>query len=567
MTRSYWTFIVGLSLSYAAISSPVGAQPGTIQGPTLDVRRPALEVPEARDPDVFELPDLTQQPGRLGASNGTRFTLDRIDVAGVTILEMALIGGITSRYTGRSITQADLIQLRNELTALYVSQGYISSGALIPDQDVSDGVLDVRIVEGRLDGVVVSGNTYLTDTYISDRLGVDGSILNASDLQRDFQLLLEDRNVRRMDARLVPGSQLGSANIEVEIEEERRWDLAAFLGSDRAPSVGGVRGGFAGAYRTLFTPGDELSGEVGITEGLVDGRADYVFPIGTSRWSGRIFGSSADAEIQDEPLSSLGAESRSWSFGAGVTYPIIAEPGKSLIIQGSIDATHVETELFGIPFDFSPGSVNGETDYTTIRISPLYNSFTNRRALSLGASLAVGIDGEEALISAAVIPEPQYWHLSADVVYVRLMSNAGRQIILRGSGRYSEESLYSTEKFAVGGLGSVRGYRKNALLGDRGLFASAEYQVPASELFNVGEGGLFDPARFVFGLFVDAATVDNADQLDPITDSISSAGLTVAWEINDNATLSAYWGHAFEDLPFSDDFQDDGFGFQLVARF
>lgn len=564
MTQLKPTLVTILGCALLVAAGPDGAHGQVDPGATFDVRRPAPEAPSVRDPDVFELPSLSAQRAGAGGLAGPRFTLTEIDVRGANLIDAARIDAVTSRYTGRPITHADLVQLRDDLTKLYVSEGYISSGAVLPDQEVSDGVLEIEIVEGRLDSVSVSGNSFLTNTYFQRRLGADGRVLSAVNLQRDFQLLLEDSNVRRLDARLVPGEQLGSAALEIEVEEERRWDATAFVASDRSPSVGGVRGGVAGLYRSLIWAGDQISAEVGVTEGLVDGRAEYSFPLGATRWSGAVFASAADAEIQDEPLASLGAESRSRSLGASTQYPLIAEPGRALNILAAFETTHVETELFGIPFDFAPGSMNGETRYSTVRLSPSYVVFSNRRALSLGASLAVGVEGESAPVGAPAIPEPDFWHLSANVFYVRRFSNHGRQLILQAAGRYTDESLYSTEKFVAGGTGSVRGYRKNTLLSDRGVFVSVEYQLPLSEVTGVAGAWSSD---VTLAAFVDAAQVDNVHQSDPIEDTLSSAGVRVLWEVADRVLVDAHWAHAFEDLPFDDDFQDDGFGFRVMARF
>ena len=50
--------------------------------------------------------------------------------------------------------------------AHYVEAGYVNSGALIPDQEVRDGVIEIQIVEGRLADVVVNGLTSLDPEFV-----------------------------------------------------------------------------------------------------------------------------------------------------------------------------------------------------------------------------------------------------------------------------------------------------------------------------------------------------------------------------------------------------------------
>src|SRR4030095_6342700 len=57
---------------------------------------------------------------------------------------------ITKRYVNRELTTEDLEALRLELTRLYVDAGYINSGAVIPDQTVSGGVINFPIIEGAM---------------------------------------------------------------------------------------------------------------------------------------------------------------------------------------------------------------------------------------------------------------------------------------------------------------------------------------------------------------------------------------------------------------------------------
>ncbi len=102
-----------------------------------------------------------------------------VSVMDNTVFSDAELAEVVAPYEGRPLTWEDLQSLRDALTLHYVSRGYINSGAMIPDQEVRDGVLQVTIVEGRLTEITVSGNERLRDSYLVDRLalGADG-VLN-----------------------------------------------------------------------------------------------------------------------------------------------------------------------------------------------------------------------------------------------------------------------------------------------------------------------------------------------------------------------------------------------------
>jgi hemolysin activation/secretion protein len=79
---------------------------------------------------------------------------------------------------------SDLEQLRVELTRAYTDEGYINSGALLPDQQVADGVITYQIVEGSLDSIDISGNGRLRPDYVTGK----GSVyrLTAQNYKRAF---------------------------------------------------------------------------------------------------------------------------------------------------------------------------------------------------------------------------------------------------------------------------------------------------------------------------------------------------------------------------------------------
>ena len=69
----------------------------------------------------------------------------------------------------RELTSEDLETLRVALTLLYVNNGYVNSGAILPDQTVTEGVVTYQIIEGSLSAVDVEGNRWFRDSYFQKR--------------------------------------------------------------------------------------------------------------------------------------------------------------------------------------------------------------------------------------------------------------------------------------------------------------------------------------------------------------------------------------------------------------
>ena len=70
-----------------------------------------------------------------------RVLVRQVRIVGNTVLPMEKLSEVTQRYVNRELATEDLEALRLKLTRLYIDAGYINSGAIIPDQKVSEGVV------------------------------------------------------------------------------------------------------------------------------------------------------------------------------------------------------------------------------------------------------------------------------------------------------------------------------------------------------------------------------------------------------------------------------------------
>src|SRR5205814_4532107 len=124
--------------------------------PTPEFRKPA--------PETLELPP--RPPPETGrAPFAPRTVVRKFRVTGNTVVSDAELAKITAPFLNRSITSTDLEELRRQLTLYYVNHGYVNSGAVLPDQTISDGVVEIRLVEGRLTGIDVEGTQHFRKRY------------------------------------------------------------------------------------------------------------------------------------------------------------------------------------------------------------------------------------------------------------------------------------------------------------------------------------------------------------------------------------------------------------------
>ncbi len=546
------------------------AQVDGVEGSSSAIQRERVEIPREDGDGIFDLPDVdTLLAKRDGLpSVGVTFVLSTIEITGSSPIGDASLRAIADEYTGREVTQSELIEMRDRMTVEMVRAGYITSGVVIPDQSVDDGTLTVEARAGVLSEVVVSTDGELDADYVTGILWPNAEKpLDAGELRGRFKRLLKDSHVASANARLEPGTVQGEARLNIDVTEAPDWDLIAFTGTDRSPSIGGLRGGVVGVKRNLFTPGDGIGIEMGATEGLLDFLVNYDMPIADTGWKLLFDATYADAEVIEEPLNELDVTSKSFSASAGLRVPLIIKDNFSLISTSRITHKESEAELAGVPFSFSPGAVDGKTEITTFRTSASLTYFGNGYAMQSSLTLTKGLDALEAEAVAPSIPGEEFTYLNGSIeVFAQSPFRASHKIIGNVRVQQADDVLYSQERMSMGGLNSVRGYRSNELLVDRGFTAGIEYRFPVSDIITPLQDTLYGSAsRLEAGIFLAHGEGDNARGVDPTVDSITSGGLNLKWRPNNVLSIDAFAAARFEDVPPRDEdpIQDEGFGFMV----
>jgi len=203
-----------------------------------------LEEPQPLPPPSRILPPIPPAaPSRqLEQLPRLRVYIKEIRVVGSTIFSAEELKDVTAPYVNREVTTEDLEALRLKLTRLYVDRGYVSSGAVLPDQSVTEGVITYQIVEGGLSGIEVEGNRWFRSSYFTRRFSLAaGPPLNVNELQERLQLFLEDPRIQRINAQLRPGLKPGEALLDVRVEDRIPFKAWLDFNNYQPPSIGAER--------------------------------------------------------------------------------------------------------------------------------------------------------------------------------------------------------------------------------------------------------------------------------------------------------------------------------------
>ncbi|MFD2376579.1 POTRA domain-containing protein [Ottowia pentelensis] len=106
-------------------------------------------------------PALAQAPASqslpsTAAPAETTFRLNDVRLKGVTAMDEQELHQLAAPYLGREVNLAELQALAQAITTQYREHGYFLAQAIIPVQQVKDGVVEISVIEGRLGQVNVT---------------------------------------------------------------------------------------------------------------------------------------------------------------------------------------------------------------------------------------------------------------------------------------------------------------------------------------------------------------------------------------------------------------------------
>lgn len=522
---------------------------------------------------IVPLPPEGEVPTRPG---GLRVFVHDIHVVGSTVFSDAEINEVTAPFKNRELVTEDLERLRLSLTLLYINKGYLTSGAIIPDQDITFGVIKVQIIEGKLTRIDVTGNRWFSSSYLQDRmeLGVRTPVTLAP-LQEQMQLLQQDRRVERVNAELRPGDEAGESVLNVRVEDRNPFHATIEINNYQSPLVGEMRGIGTLTDDNLTGHGDTLSVSYGQSSGAFPiAYGSYELPLNRYGTSFSPYYRRYDFNLIEPPFSPLNIHTNTEIIGMSLRQPIYRTVNDEITL--SIIGEHLFTQsfVFGTqPIDLFPGFQNGAATISALRFAQDWTHRTVDTVLALRSRFSVGLNVLGATINSnSDIPDGQFFSWLGQMQGIQQFGEKllGMQLLERMDLQLTNSPLFPLEQVALGGRYTVRGYREVTILRDNAFIASVEPRFP---LIRWASG---EP-MFQLAPFADVAHgwnlgANRPSPLAPVTqfpDTLASVGVGLRWNIlpKDRASFEVYWGQQLNHVPkISNTIQDNGVHIGLVIN-
>jgi hemolysin activation/secretion protein len=389
-------------------------------------------------------------------------TLKNIKFQGVTILGDMELKGIVEPFINTPMTYEQMLEIGMVVETYYRQNNYLAR-AILPPQDLTDGVLTIDVIESVFSKVEIEQeledlpNTQQHVSAIIDAQQKTGDLLNTKSLDRAIALA-NDLPGMSAQGSLRQGAEVGETELLLKLYQGRTRQTELSIDNAGSRSTGAQR---LMATFTWFNPNDiaDLFSIVAVhTQGSDYARLAYSVPVGVDGWRIGANTSVMGYEVVVGEPGMVGAVGRSLAQGLEWIYPLLRSDEASATVTLAADAKEfkntsaqgllmsdysakvLSAQVAGFYRDLNPGGGTGtysvQVSHGDLNLTGSLNEQTDKNGAGTAGSfnkVKFNASWQEALTTKT----------SAFVSY---------------SAQLADKNLDSSEKMQLGGMNGVRAY-------------------------------------------------------------------------------------------------------------
>jgi hemolysin activation/secretion protein len=451
------------------------------------------------------------------------FQMNAVRIEGATVYKPGALAPAYDAYLTREVDTPELVKIASAITDRYRADGYFLSRAAVPPQLRGGRIAQIRVYEGYVGQVSVSGDGAAAASRLLKPIERRRP-LRLSELQAALRLAAETPGVK-LTYHLEPDADDPALHRLVVHTTRKRWTISTYVDNRGPKGAGPWQASIQAALNSVLRSGDQLALAIVAVPDHIKrfayGGASYSAPVGQGWRLRGAFGVSGSSEGGVPVTKTAGGSSWEGTLGLEKVWTI----GRRLRTWAElmVDRRHVEhhwTAATGYRDDLVV--LRGRFGASYAKSGQSSNAFAE---VSAGERRPQGSTGLTQMSRHDASWD--FVKVSAHASHYRdLGKHAG--VYVAADGQWSPDRLVFSEGFAVGGASYGRGYNYATLIGDKGVAGTVELRAG------------FDPKlRGISFLqaygFVDAAKVWGGPLAQP--QAIASAGGGVRARLANHATL------------------------------
>lgn len=410
-------------------------------------------------------------------------------IEGNTLLPQADLDAVLESFKGER-TVDELRQAAMAVQESYARAGYGAVVAFVPQQSPANGVVTLRVVEGKLAQVAVTGQQQFSEDNVRASLPAleTGTTPNLKRIDAQIQIANENPS-KKVQVLLQPGQRSGEAQARVSVTERPVQQGLVALDNTGNSNTGRLRASLGWQHANvagrdhvlsaqfMFSPDEPRSVRVLSAAYRVPFYAQQMVVDAYAAWS------DVDGGVTATVAGDLQftGEGRLFGVRAGRYLARMGEWDQRVSLGLDQRDYRNSCEIAGLP----PGACGPAGE--SVSVQPLWAEYTVQRSLPLpfGASVSLhhnlqlggGHADDERFEAVRPGAKPRYTSVRL-AAFGALPVGESWQLQGRANVQLTDDALVPSEQFGIGGAATVRGYSERELAGDRGASASLELVGP-----------------------------------------------------------------------------------------
>lgn len=441
-------------------------------------RRKEEEFKKIEKEDSFNNKYPTNELDNITSEAGSEIKI--IEVKGNTILSKNKIENLKKKYVGKRGGK-NVINFVKELENLYLEKGYITTRVKIDieNSNFKAGKIQCIVIEGYIENIVMNGESNNSKIFASFPTK-EKEVLNIKDLDQGIDNLNSiSANNAKLD--ILAGENLGGSIIDIKNETSKKISAAVNYNNLGQKSTGEERIKLALTIEDFLGINDSFTGsyqrKLGRNKKYNDNENfSFYYRIPFKYWEFSII---KDQSEYKNTITGLGQSYKSTGISKNMNYSLRRvihrnEVGKTTL---GLTLTNKETKNY----------IDDEKLILSSRkLSVLKLDIGHQRKLFNGMFFGeiayyeglkrFGAERDDWEYKDSTSPKAQFQKYTMDINWYKpfKINNQNFSYRFSFSGQYSDDILYSSEKMSIGDDTTVRGFKENSIMGDKGIYIRNE---------------------------------------------------------------------------------------------
>lgn len=392
---------------------------------------------------------------------------------------------VVASAVGKHLTLAQLQSVANSVTAYLRSKGWPLARAYVPPQDVTNGIIEIAVMRGRVEkrGAVIGGNESRLSRSFAKEV-VDGALQSGDESPTEEELergvlLLNDLPGISAKSTLEKGEEPNTTRLGVELAEGP-W-VSGYVSGDNYGNryTGSRRGATAASLNDPLGIGDQLAVTGTIADGLWLKQFGYSLPLASNGLRLSTSYTTMHYKIGKD-MSNLDNSGRAETFDGKLSYPVVRSRKLSVYANAGYAYKKLTDKSAALVTSDRRVAVWSPSVQTTS-----YDSLggggltTTMLSANIGRLDRSRVESDQTTDMGSANSAGRFNKMNYSLARLQNLTS-DFALFAAINGQFTDKNLDSSEKFILGGPSGIRAYPVGEASGDVGWLTNVElrYDVP-----------------------------------------------------------------------------------------